>query len=156
MALSLPKAQVQSLVRELRSHKPCGMAKKKKKTQLSENFCVGKSEGRSPHLSGLWLLNGTMGRFNSCHFQVSALFSQSWVSSEHWVTLLSPKLANRYTSLPAFVTIWYQTPLKASGYRSWERRFFFFFYFFIYFGSGLALPAYILSCKNGLSRQQRI
>ena len=34
--LSLPRAQVQSLVRELRSYKPCGVAKKKLKTKTKQ------------------------------------------------------------------------------------------------------------------------
>ena len=33
---SLPRAQVQSLVRELRSHRPCALAKKKKKRLFSK------------------------------------------------------------------------------------------------------------------------
>lgn len=39
MALSLPRAWVLSLDRELGSHKPHGMAKKKKKTTLGLNLC---------------------------------------------------------------------------------------------------------------------
>ena len=34
--LSLPRAQVQSLVREIRSHKPRGVAKKKKKDRITD------------------------------------------------------------------------------------------------------------------------
>ena len=32
--LSLPRARVQSLVRELRFHKPCGVSKRKKKKKI--------------------------------------------------------------------------------------------------------------------------
>ena len=41
--LSLPRARVQSLVRELRSHKPLGVAKKKKERKKEKDYSVGKN-----------------------------------------------------------------------------------------------------------------
>ena len=58
--LSLPRAQVQSLVRELRSYKPCGVAKRNLKTgtkptkrssvprhRLYKNRCFGADKRRA-------------------------------------------------------------------------------------------------------------
>ena len=45
--LSVPRAQVQSLVGELRAHKPCGKAKTEKKKKTAVNsFAVGDTKGQ--------------------------------------------------------------------------------------------------------------